>query len=132
MRKEILHGIVAGILLFLVYFGIVSFVQGTGHAIQQFLDLWYLMIPLIAGFGIQAGLFSYIRASLKALQANASMAASSAMSSGSMIACCAHHLTDVLPVIGFTGLSIFLTQYQSFFILLGIFSNIVGITMMMS
>ncbi|MDO8537611.1 MAG: hypothetical protein Q7S21_01880 [archaeon] len=132
MRKEILHGIIASLLLASIYFAIVSFVQGISHAVEQFLSLWYLMLPLIIGFGVQVGLFSYIRTSLKALQANASMAASSAMSSGSMIACCAHHLTDVLPVLGLIGISVFLTQYQAFFILLGILSNFVGIILMMS
>lgn len=132
MRKEILHGIIAGILLASIYFAIVSFVQGFSHAVEQFLQLWYLMIPLILGFGVQVGLFSYIRTSLKALQSTASMAASTGMSTGSMIACCAHHLTDVLPIIGLTGLAAVLTQYQAFFILLGILSNIVGIIIMMS
>jgi hypothetical protein len=44
-----------------------------------------------------------------------------------MVACCAHHLTDVLPLIGLAGAAVFLTAYQSIFLLLGLLSNVVGI-----
>lgn len=43
-----------------------------------------------------------------------------------MIACCAHHLTDVLPVVGLAGAAMFLAAYQSLFLLLGVLSNLVG------
>ena len=84
------------------------------------------MIPLIIGFGIQISLFSYIKSTLKAKASG--VAASGGVSTASMIACCAHHLTDILPIIGLSGAALFLSQYQTFFILVGIFSNIVGIT----
>jgi len=52
-----------------------------------------------------------------------------------MIACCAHHVANVLPIIGLSGLSATLTffeKYQIPFIVLGIFSNLFGITMMLN
>jgi hypothetical protein len=48
-----------------------------------------------------------------------------------MVACCAHHLADVLPLIGFAGAALFLADYQTLFLLLGLLSNIVGIVYML-
>ena len=48
-----------------------------------------------------------------------------------MAACCAHHLADVLPLLGLSGVAIFLVRYQLFFIVVGVLSNIVGITIML-
>ncbi len=44
-----------------------------------------------------------------------------------MVACCAHHLTEVLPILGLAGLSLFLTRYQIWFLGVGIASNFFGI-----
>ncbi len=123
-NKVVIHGIIASMALASVYFAILTAVQSFSHAIQQFTTIWYFMIPLIAGFGIQVGLYSYIRHSMRA--SVASVAASGGVSTGSMIACCAHHLTDVLPLIGFSAAALFLTKYQTPLILLGIFSSLIG------
>ncbi len=48
-----------------------------------------------------------------------------------MAACCAHHLSDVLPFLGIAGLSAFLVNYQLFFIIVGVMANVVGITIML-
>lgn len=48
-----------------------------------------------------------------------------------MVACCAHHLTDVLPLVGLAGAAVFLSSYQSLFLLLGVLSSFVGITYML-
>jgi xanthine/uracil permease len=48
-----------------------------------------------------------------------------------MVACCAHHLSDVLPIIGLTGAALFFSDYQKIFLLLGVLSNVVGITLML-
>ncbi len=124
-----IHGIAAAMALTMVYVIIVTAAQGFSHALATFSQLWYLMVPLIAGFGVQAGLFSYVH-SLKSVSSK-TVAASGGVSTVSMVACCAHHVTDVLPLLGLTALSLFLTQYQTFFIALGIFSNVIGITFML-
>ena len=59
------------------------------------------------------------------------MATSGDVSAGSMAACCAHHITDVLPLLGLSGLAAFLASYQVLFILIGVLSNVVGITIML-
>ncbi|HIH41074.1 TPA: hypothetical protein HA239_01530 [Candidatus Woesearchaeota archaeon] len=92
------------------------------------------MLPLILGFGIQIGLYVYVKESFKAINAaaTASVAASGGVSTASMVACCAHHLTDILPLIGLAFLSTVLVKYQTSFILLGVLSNLIGITIMLN
>ena len=111
-----------------VYFGIVSLAQSFSHAVEEFAGLWYLMIPLMVGFGTQVGLFSYLRSRFKAARVRAVTSASGTVSTVSMIACCAHHLTDILALIGIAGISLFLSQYYVFFIWLGVVSNLVSIS----
>jgi hypothetical protein len=45
----------------------------------------------------------------------------------SMVACCAHHLADVLPLMGLAGVAVFVASYQSLFLLAGVLSNLVGL-----
>ena len=133
LRRHIIIGVGASVLLLLIYAGVVTLAQGAQHMLEQTARLWYWLAALAAGFGIQAGLFSFIRQSLRERRASAtaSLAASGGVSAGSMVACCAHHLADVLPLIGVAGLTAFLVEYQTFFIILGVLSNIVGITVML-
>ncbi len=133
LRRHIIIGFGAGVLLLLFYAGVVTLAQGAQHMLEQTIKLWYWLAMLVVGFGIQAGLFSFIRQALRERRASAtaSVAASGGVSAGSMVACCAHHLGDILPLIGVAGLTAFLVKYQSFFIILGVLSNIVGITIML-
>lgn len=132
IRKHVVIGVVAGSLLLILYAGIITLAQGAPHLLEQTARLWYWLAALAAGFGVQAGLFSSIRQTLKERkQATASLAASGGVSAGSMVACCAHHLSDILPLIGVAGLTAFLVKYQTLFIILGVLSNAVGIAIML-
>jgi hypothetical protein len=133
MKKHIAIGLSAALLLAGVYMGIIALAEGLDHALDQTVELWYWVVGLIGGFGIQAGLFSFIRQSLRERKASAtaSVATSGGVSAGSMAACCAHHLTDVLPLLGLAGVAAFLASYQLLFIIIGVLSNLVGITIML-
>lgn len=129
-KKSILWGIGGGIILLTLYFLILSLTQSFSHALEQFLDLWYLILPLVIGFGLQVFLYSYIRYQVQGKNLKAAtgeLAASGGVSAGAMIACCAHHLIDVLPLLGLSAVFLFLAKYQIFFLFLGITSNIIGI-----
>jgi len=123
-------GLAATAGLFLFYALTMRLLAGSWDAVWwQFRGLWHLMLPLIVGFGVQIGLFSYIKF-LSHSTANKIVAASSATSTVSMVACCAHHLTDVVPILGLSALSVWLTAYQRPLLLIGILSNLTGIIYM--
>ena len=133
MKRHILVGVGAAVLLIIVYLGIIILAEDLTHALEQTAELWYWVLALAGGFGIQAGLFSFIRQGIRERRAvtTGSVAASGGVSAGSMAACCAHHLSDILPLLGLSGVAIFLVRYQLFFIIVGVLSNIVGITLML-
>lgn len=49
-----------------------------------------------------------------------------------MLACCAHHLTDVLPLVGLTSAALLLANYQSVFLVLGVGSNLAALTYLLA
>jgi len=103
-------------------------------ATLQFYYLSPWIISISAGFGIQVGLYAKLRMIIKTVNPGAGKGmvfASGAASSASMIACCAHHLVDALPFIGFSALSIFLVRYQVPLLSLSLLINLLGITVML-
>ena len=52
-------------------------------------------------------------------------------STTAMVACCLHHVTDVLPILGLSAAATYLTRYQRPFMLLGLGMNILGILVML-
>ena len=130
--KKYLNSFFAGftgfIALIVFYFGLMRLLAGSWNAaISQFEKLWYYMIPLSLGFGIQVGLYNHLRSLVKSKSGKNVMMANTTTSAIGMVACCAHHLTDVLPLIGLTALSAFLVAFQTPILLVGIVFNIVGI-----
>ena len=133
-KKFIIIGFVAGFSLLAVYFIVLSIANSFSHAIKQFSQIWYWILFLTVGFGLQVGLYFFIRASFRLKQMaspTAAVAASGGISTGSMIACCLHHLVDVLPLMGLAAAAVFLATYQLLFIIIGILSNLIGITIML-
>lgn len=117
------------VFLALIYVGVLVAANSMEHAVTEFVRLWQWMIPIILGFALQVGLFAYARgvASEQATTGVRAVVASSGTSTLSMVACCAHHLSDVLPLVGLAGAAVFLGAYQSLFLLLGVLSNVVGL-----
>lgn len=116
-----------------LYLGLVTWAQGAEHALEL---LWgdRAFVGLIsAGFGTQVGLFTYLRLLQRAMarESVALAGAGTATSSVSMVACCAHHLADVLPILGLSGLAVFLVELRTPLMLLGIATNLVGIAVML-
>src|SRR3989344_501119 len=125
-NNSLLYGIISGLGLIIFYLGVISIFQGFTFALMNLRSLWYLIFPLVIGFGIQIGLFFSIKHRSKL--SGAVTGTSSAISGGSMVACCSHFLLNMIPLAGASGIAIFLVKYQSWFLILGILSNIVGIT----
>jgi len=127
---SLLHPVKFGLLsilgLLAFYLGIITLAQGWGHAIQQLADDRWFIGALALGFGMQVGLFTYLRG-LHAHAAAGGVAASTGTSTAAMLACCAHHLADILPIVGISGAAIFLNAYKTPLLWLGILMNLAGV-----
>jgi hypothetical protein len=53
------------------------------------------------------------------------------MSTVAMAACCAHHVADVLPLVGLTAAATFLANWKIPFMIVGLLTNIIGIVVML-
>jgi hypothetical protein len=135
-RKSLLWGVIGGVSLLALYFIIVSVANSFDHAVQEFGRLWFWIAALVVGFGVQIGLYMHVRQTIRlkeeARGITSAVAAGGGLSTVSMLACCAHHLTDFLPILGLSAAAVFLTSYQVAFMWVGILSNVVGITYMLS
>lgn len=133
-KKSLLWGVVSSAALMFFYFIVLALANSFPHALEQFSILWYWITALVIGFGIQVGLYAYIRyraRKRKIKGMTGEIVAVGGVSTGSMVACCAHHLIDVLPILGLSVAFLFLAQYQVFFLIFGIISNIIGIIFML-
>jgi Cu+-exporting ATPase len=117
--------------LLVVYFVILALVSGWEFTVSQFLDFWYFIVALAAGFGIQIGLYSYLRSAVREMEMSGKVVAvSGATSTAAMISCCAHYLTNILPVVGAAGAIALVAQYQIELFWFGLASNLAGIAYM--
>jgi hypothetical protein len=119
-------GLLATLGLLAFYLVVITLAQDWAHALQQLGEDLPFVGAIAGGFGIQVGLFAYLRR-MHLHAAVGGVAASTGTSTAAMLACCAHHLVDVAPVIGLSGAAIFLNAYKTLLLWLGIAMNLVGI-----
>jgi hypothetical protein len=132
----IISGFVGSIFLAAVYFGIVSWAESFNHAVEYFWQDRWIVLPIILGFGIQVALYTIIKFKIflpidHIGFSGPSVGASGTTSTIAMVACCAHHLTDVLPILGLTAAATFLAKYRILFMVVGLGSTILGIAYML-
>lgn len=126
--RPVVAGILGAAALLALYLGLIALAQGWSHATQQLaLDRWYVG-AIMLGFGTQVGLFTWLRALHASAMAAGGVAASTGTSTAAMLACCAHHVADVLPVLGLSGAAIFLNDYKTELLWLGITMNAAGVS----
>lgn len=124
--RPVLIGLCATLGLLLFYLGIITLAQGWSHAIAQLSEDRWFVGTIIIGFGTQMGLYSVLRRRHRRATAGA-MTASTGTSTIAMLACCAHHLTDVVAVLGLSGAAVFLNMYKTPLLWVGILMNLGGI-----
>jgi hypothetical protein len=139
-RRRILLPIAAGLTgsIFLtgLYLGIVSWAESPEHAIDFLWQDRWIVFPIILGFGLQVALYVILKKRLfipvSSVGPSGMMTgASGATSTIAMAACCAHHVTDVLPLIGLTAAATFLAEYRTAFMLIGLGATLIGIVVML-
>lgn len=138
--QQILWPLGAGFLGMLIltglYFGIVSWAESVEHARDLFWEDRWIIVPIILGFGVQMALYTILKKRLFVPVAHPGPAgvltgAGGTTSTLAMIACCAHHITDVLPILGFTAATTFLAEYPTWFMLVGLGTTLIGIAVML-
>ena len=126
--RSILAGVIAAAALLGVYLAIIGVAQGLEHAFEQLASDALFVGLIAAGFGIQIALFAELRAVDRHHRAAAAVtAAGTGTSAAAMLACCAHHLVDLLPLVGLSAAAVFLNAYRTPLFLLGIGMNVIGI-----
>ncbi len=126
VRRPAILGIIAAAGLMVLYLAVITLAQGWDHALQQLSDDRWFVAAIVAGFGTQVSLFAYVREMQAPISAGG-MAASTGTSTTAMLACCAHHLTEVLPILGVSGMAIFLNAYKTPLLWLGVAMNLAGV-----
>lgn len=115
-------------ILLIIYFSVVSLISGWWFALSQFNRFWYFIVGLAIGFGIQIGLYAYLKTFLRQKNNTGKvLAVSGATSTAAMLSCCAHYLANILPIIGVSGIVGLAGQYQIELFWLGLVLNIFGI-----
>jgi hypothetical protein len=145
-QKQIIIPVAAGLggtfLLAALYIGIVSWAESPSHALELFWGDRWIVTPILLGFGVQSALYAILKKRLfipgsfdqtriPALAPGASMGAGGTTSTLAMIACCAHHVTDVLPILGLTAAATFLARYRIAFMWVGFGTTLIGIAILL-
>ncbi|MGC2459164.1 MAG: hypothetical protein WA435_14345 [Gallionellaceae bacterium] len=115
-------------LLLAIYFGVVGLISGMNFALEQFATFWYFIVPLAVGFGIQVGLYTYLKNLVGHHGASGKVVAvSGTTSTAAMVSCCAHYLVNILPILGVTGFLAVVAEYQIELFWVGLAFNAAGI-----
>lgn len=119
-----------------LYLGIVSLAESPVHALELFWEDRLIVVPIILGFGVQVGLYTILKKRLfvpvsDVGPSTALTGAAGTTSTVAMVACCAHHVADVLPILGLTAAATFLAEYRTLFMLVGLGTTLIGIAVML-
>ncbi len=131
LKNPFIFGASVGILVVLFNISIASLAEGSiekGYQVFLANGIFVYLIPLAVS--VQMGLFRYHRnltAENKLCGSEKMGMAGSATSSLTMVACCLHHVSDLLPAVGFIlAASSFLIQYKDTIITIGLLANMAG------
>ena len=130
LKNPFVFGAGTGILVILFNISIASLAEGSidkGYQVFLTNGIFIYLIPLAVS--IQMGLFRYHRnITTGNIGGSEKMGmAGSATSSLTMVACCMHHVSDLLPTVGLIlAASSFLIRYKDAIIIIGLIANIIG------
>lgn len=130
IKKSIIWGLVSSAILLAFYFTAVGLISGARFAVSEFAKNWYFILGLSLGFGLQVGLYSYLRQLIKNQVLSSSkktVAITGTTSTLSMLSCCAHYLVNILPILGVAGAVSVIAQYQRELFGVGLLFNFFGV-----
>jgi hypothetical protein len=127
--RSIVFGLIGAMAITMFYTLVVAGASGSWqHLVDQMRADWILIVLVVVAFATQVALFTELRRRhrLQTAAATASGAGAGASAAG-MIACCAHHLAELLPFLGASGVAAFLYDYKIPFVLVGVGISAAGI-----
>ncbi len=130
LKNPFVFGAAVGMLVIVFNISIASLAEGSlqkGYQVFLTNGIFVYLIPIAVG--IQMGLFRYHRnITTGNIGGSEKMGmAGSATSSLTMVACCLHHVSDLLPAVGFIlAASSFLIRYKDAIITIGLLANVAG------
>lgn len=126
--KPVVWGLIAAFSLVLAYFTVISLISGFLFTENQFFKFWYYYAFLALGFGIQIGLYSYLKQTVRGrANGKAVVVTTGATSTAAMVSCCAHYLANILPLVGISAFASFIGEYQTRLFWAAIALNLAGI-----
>src|SRR3990167_3212825 len=132
-QKSVFYGLLASLILLTFYFTVVTLISGWEFARGQVEQFWYFLLALTVGFGVQVGLYVYLKNLVKNQKPNGKvLAATGTTSTVAMISCCSHYLTNLLPFLGIAGLVTIVSQYQVQLFWMGLTFNLLGVVYMLN
>lgn len=131
--KPMIYGVFGTTLLLAIYLILMRITTGSlAMAISQFNYYRPWIFTLSTGFGIQLALYKLLKIRhMNSKGVNKMTKVTGTTSTATMVACCAHHAVDVLPVLGASALASFLGAYTKELFAVGIVFNLFGIGFML-
>lgn len=127
-KRPYIAGLIAADALLVLFIVLVTSISGWATTKSQFSQYWFYLVPLAVGFGIQVGLYVYLREVVRRMMSKKVMAVTGGTSTATMVSCCAHYLVNILPILSASGVAAFVGQYQVKLFWVGIAFNLFGIT----
>ena len=128
-QRAVWWGLLAAAGLLGFYLAVIVAASGAAHLRAQLALDWPWITVIIAGFGVQVALLITLRERQRARAAAAAAAACTGAGASvvGMLACCAHHVADLAPLVGVNLAATFLATYRVPFMAVGVTVNAVAI-----
>ncbi len=128
-------GALGSLILTAVYVGLVALAESPARALEQWWGERAFNVPIVLGFGLQLGLYTVLRRGRSVARAaggavGAAPAASGSASTLAMVACCAHRVADLLPIVGVGAAATLLASWKEPLLWLAVFSNLAGVVVL--
>lgn len=125
MRRAfpVVAGAVAAVALLAFYLVILALAEGRAAASRQFAQDWAFLVVLMPSFGLVIGLVVHARQAALA-HAGAMTGTSTGLSATAVVACCAHFLPALLPLVGVSALASALAAWKAPLLVLAIVLNL--------
>ena len=125
--RSVRIGVVAAAGLAAFYVAVLTWAADWTHLRDQARQDWWLLAPILLGFGTQVALTVELRRRHRAHHLGVTTGTGTGASAVGMVACCAHHLADLVPLLGATGVAAVVFDWRIPLMLAGIAVNAVAV-----